>query len=551
MKLDMWIRALESSKKFAGLVLPAILDQIASEYGDRLALIGETEQVTYHDLARRVNAFAVSAIQQDVAGKTVALLMHNCPDYVAIWLGLTRVGCKVALLNTNLNRDALMHWLKASNAQYLIGQYDLTAPLADAMPILQLRSDCGVPDWPLPRPQDVALFIYTSGTTGFPKAVNITHRRIMDWCSWFAGMTSSTPDDRLYDCLPMYHSVGGIVAIGSMLVAGASVVVRRRFSCSRFWDDVCETGCTIFQYIGELCRYLTLAPHSPNERKHALRLALGNGLQADVWQKFQDRFGIPQILEYFAATEGVLSLYNFDGKPGAIGQIPKFFEPYFAVKLIRVDEETGEPIRNGDGFCVESRIGEPGEAITSLRNRVFDGYHDTEVSSRKILSGAFANDDRWYRSGDLMRRCDEGFFFFVDRMGDSFRWKGENVSTTEVANVVRQCPGVLDAIVYGVQVAGTEGRAGMAAVTTTEHFSLTTLADHLKRLPTYARPMFVRLCETLDTTGTFKLAKRRFVAENYNHSIDPVWRYDFLQGKFEPMATVGGAAGCWDTSSAD
>ena len=380
---------------------------------------------------------------------------------------------------------------------------------------------------PFPSPHDVALFIYTSGTTGLPKAAKITHRRITEWSFWFAGMTNATPSDSLYNCLPMYHSIGGIVAIGSMLVVGGCVVIRERFSASRFWDDVVKSECTIFQYIGELCRYLTLMPTKPVERQHRLRLAVGNGLQANVWRHFQDRFLIPQVLEYYAATEGVLSLYNCEGKPGSIGRIPPMLEPYFATKLIRVNQETGEPIRDAAGFCIVCDHEEPGEAVSLIReDRTFDGYNDVEASMRKILHNVFVAGDRWYRTGDLMRKDAAGFYFFVDRLGDTFRWKGENVSTTEVANVVRSCPGVLDAIVYGVEVAGNEGRAGMAAITTSGDFSFERLAGHLQHnLPAYARPLFVRLCQSLDTTGTFKLAKARFVAEGYTSVGDPIYAW--------------------------
>ena len=540
--LKMWVRALDGVKHSANLTLPGLIDELAATHGDRIALNDGTEVLTYYRLALRVNRYARWAIQRGIAGKTVALLMPNCADYVAIWLGLTRVGCTVALLNTNLAQAALAHCLAISGAEFMITPHLVAVVDAtfspEAMMLAVIKWPLDETEWdgsplieqPPPDPQDVALFIYTSGTTGLPKAAKITHRRIIEWSYWFAGMIDATPRDSLYNCLPMYHSIGGIVAVGSMLVAGGSVVIRERFSASRFWDDVVQSQCTIFQYIGELLRYLALAPTQPGEREHRLRLVVGNGLQANVWRIIQERFAIPQILEYYAATEGVLSLYNCEGKPGSIGRIPPILEPYFATKLIRVDQETGEPVRQ-DGFCVVSECDEPGEAITRLRDdHVFDGYNDIEASQRKILRNVFAAGDRWYRSGDLMRKDAAGFYYFLDRLGDTFRWKGENVSTTEVANVVRTCPGVTDAIVYGVAVAGNEGRAGMAAITIAGAFDFALLASHLKQhLPSYARPVFVRVCDSLDTTGTFKLAKGRFVAEGYLHTSDPIWYYDAHQ----------------------
>jgi fatty-acyl-CoA synthase len=544
--LKPWIRALELTKKSAHLTLPGLIDQLAEIHAERVALIDEDgSPTTYRALAARMNRYADWALRQSFAGETIALLLQNCSDYVAIWLGLSRASRKVALLNTNLRGDSLTHSLKISGATQIIASADLLACVdqekAGIRQVHQWPFELGgaaspLSDLPLPQPHDVAVLIYTSGTTGLPKATKVTHRRITEWSFWFAGMMDATPDDRLYDCLPMYHSTGGIVAVGSMLVSGGAVVIRERFSATQFWRDVAESRCTILQYIGELCRYLTLLPPNPLERQHRLRLAVGNGLQADIWQGLKTRFGVPHILEFYAATEGVISLYNCDGEPGSIGRIPPVLEPYFAIKLIRVDSESGDPIRDASGFCTASAPGEPGEAIGLLAGeRAFDGYNDQGASVRKVIRDVFVKGDRWFRSGDLMRRDAAGWYFFVDRLGDTFRWKGENVSGTEVANVLRACPGVLDAVVYGVPVAGHEGRAGMAAVVTDSGFALPSLATHLTRhLPTYARPLFIRLCAELDLTATFKPTKGRLVTEGYWGASDPVWIYDRRAAQFVP-----------------
>jgi fatty-acyl-CoA synthase len=551
--LRAWARALDYTKRASNVTLPGLVDQLAQTHGERAALLGSSETLTYADLAARANRYARWASDRRLKGDTVGLLLQNCPDYVAIWLGLTRAGCKVALLNTQLRRDALAHCLKVAGATHVIAATDLTShrdsgrshelndlidtgrtALSELWEWPQLAADVArlssapVTDQPPLRPEDTALLIYTSGTTGLPKAARITHRRITEWSFWFAGMVDAKPDDRLYNCLPMYHSVGGIVAVGSMLVAGGSVVIRERFSANQFWADVARSRCTIFQYIGELCRYLTSRPSEATERQHHLRLAVGNGLQADIWKTFQARFGVTQILEFYAATEGNVSFYNCEGVVGSIGRIPPALEPYFRVKLIRVNPESGEPARDKSGFCVVCPIGEAGEAIGEINaTRRFDGYIDPEASSQKVITDVFTRGDRWFRTGDLMRRDAAGFFFFVDRLGDTFRWKGENVSTTEVAAAVRGCPGVLDAIVYGVEVPGHEGRAGMAAITAAEDFAMDRLPSYLQQvLPDYARPMFVRLCPALDVTGTFKLAKGRLAAEGYLAATDPVWRMD-------------------------
>ena len=332
---------------------------------------------------------------------------------------------------------------------------------------------CSVDDVAL---HDAALLIYTSGTTGLPKAAHVSHYRIMMWSEWFAGIMDATPDDRLYDCLPMYHSIGGVVAIGAMLAAGGAVIVRDGFSASRFWPDVVATQATIFQYIGELCRYLLTAPESHTVTRHRLRLCIGNGLRADVWEGFAQRFAIPRIIEFYAATEGSFSLFNLEGKPGAIGRIPRFMAHRSPAALVRFDYETESPVRDEAGLCVRCAPGETGEAIgmiardpASLATR-FEGYTSAAETSRKILHDVFKSGDMWFRTGDLMRQDAAGFFYFVDRIGETFRWKGENVATSDVADAIGSCPGVLDVAVYGVAVPFADGRAGMAAVVTAAGF---------------------------------------------------------------------------------
>ncbi len=273
----------------------------------------------------------------------------------------------------------------------------------------------------------------------------------MSWSQWFAGLMNTVPEDRMYDCLPLYHSIGGVVAPGSVLVSGGSVVIREKFSASRFWDDVVSQRCTLFQYIGELCRYLANAPPHPLERHHELRLCVGNGLHADVWSRFQDRFAIPRVFEFYAATEGTVSLYNVEGKIGAVGRVPSFMAHRSPAALVRHDTETGEPFRNATGFCEPVVQGEAGELIGRLTSdpaqaaQRFEGYTSAAESERKILRDVFKPGDLWQRTGDLMRQDEQGFFYFVDRVGDTFRWKGENVATTDVAAAVSSAPGVEDA----------------------------------------------------------------------------------------------------------
>ena len=555
-----------------------MIDELARTYGSHPALLGEGEHLSYRDLAAQANRHARWAVTQGLrAGCTVGLLMPNRPGYAAAWLGVTRSGCAVALLNTNLVGEALLHSLMIAGASHVIVEASLL-PALEALaprlpPALQVwvAGRCAGGRWPslepdlarhspaplcaaecpLPAPADRALLIYTSGTTGLPKAAIITHARIMEWSLWFAGMMDTGPDDRMYDCLPMYHSVGGVIAIGAMLVRGGSVLIRAGFSARRFWDDVADGGCTIVQYIGELCRYLVQSPPHPKEARHRLRLACGNGMQGDVWRQVQERFQVPRVLEFYAATEGSVSLYNCEGHVGAIGRIPPFLAHRFPVALVRCDQETGATLRGPDGFAIRCATDEAGEAIGRLPGqaasaaRPFDGYTDPAASAAKVLRDVFAAGDRWFRTGDLMRKDAAGFFYFVDRLGDTFRWKGENVSTSEVAAVLRRMPGVTDAVVFGVRVPGHEGRAGMVALTVGPRFDLGRLRAHLAaELPDYAQPRFVRLCDALDLTGTFKLNKERLVREGYADATDPVWLNDRESGRWVPcdaalIASIG------------
>jgi len=538
---------------------PSLVDQLAVHFGDRTALISLDERMTYRALARAKNQYANWAKERQIGpGDTVCLLMHNCPSYLAIWLGVTQAGAAVALVNTNLRGEALLHSLTTARAKTVIVGGTLLPALqeinGDALPgdgvwlhgevvgstpwLRQLDCSAYQDDWilvptePSANADALALLIFTSGTTGLPKAARLSHYRLLEWSLWFAGMMDTGETDRLYNCLPMYHSTGGVAAIGGVLLNGGAVVIRERFSARRFWSDIVEEECTIFLYIGELCRYLTHAPADENAAKHGLRLCCGNGLRAEIWRDFQSRFRIPTILEFYASTEGNVSLYNCEGQPGAIGRVPPFLAHRFPIALIECDPETGEARRGADNRCIRCVAGGIGEAIGQIPaggqrgTAQFEGYTDEAATERKILRDVFADGDAWFRTGDLMRRDEAGFFYFVDRMGDTFRWKSENVSTTQVSDVLAAYPGVTGAIVYGVQIPGEEGRACMAAVTTGAEFDLAGLPAFVARhLPPYARPMFLRLCETIETTGTFKPVKTGLVREGYDVTLiaDPLF----------------------------
>ena len=310
------------------------------------------------------------------------------------------------------------------------------------------------------------------------------------------------------------------MGVGAALLNGARLVIRKKFSASSFWPDVVASGATMFVYIGELCRYLVNCPPQAYEKKHKLRFAFGNGMRGDVWPEFQSRFNIPEVLEFYGSTEGNVSLFNFDGKQGAIGRVPSYLKKQINIRLVQCDVETEQPVRGPDGLCRLARVGEIGEAIGEIGNDIrhdFSGYADKAASQKKILTDVFKKGDRWFRTGDLMRQDAEGYFYFVDRMGDTFRWKGENVSTSEVEQVLMDAPGVAEAIVYGIPVPGQEGKAGMAALVIEGKFDPKTFADHINgKLPAYAQPVFLRMIEAAETTGTFKYRKSDLVADGFD-----------------------------------
>lgn len=562
--LHAWIRALERTSTLTRdphATFPVLIGQLADRFESAPALRDPDTMLSYRALAERINRYARWAQAEHLApGETVCLLMENCTEYLAIWLGLTLAGVTVALLNTNLRGEALAHSIRIVSPRSIIvgpglGEriVDIRSLLNGIMSIWQHsdsehpasnRLDHAIESLPthpldpdecfLPSLKDRALYIYTSGTTGLPKAAIVSHFRIMQWTHWFCGLMGITPQDCMYDCLPLYHSVGGVVAAGAPLVAGATVVLRERFSASRFWQDVTEQHCTLFQYIGELCRYLLASPQSETETLHSIRLACGNGLREDVWVPFQSRFRIPQILEYYASTEGNVSLYNCEGKPGAIGRVPPMLAHRYPIAIVRTDPMTDEPVRDEHGRCIRCGPNEPGEAIGEIvgdqehAQSAFEGYVDTRANSTKVLRGALKQGDFWYRTGDLMRRDEKGFYYFVDRIGDTFRWKGENVSTTEVAAILTRCRGVLDAAVYGVKIPGAEGRAGMAALVTDAEFDLVIFGQEVaKHLPGYARPQFLRMVQSLNLTGTFKLQTRELAKQGYDPASvsDPLYVY--------------------------
>lgn len=540
-------------------------EEAVDKFGDNIALEDETRSLTYRDLDGMANRYAHWARNRGLRrSDVIGLVMTNRPEFVAAWMGFSKVGIATALINTNLTGQALAHCLNIAGVSQVVADEETWRQCEEARPfvtrtmmlwVLGLKGeqetserrglDNAVRGGSSVRPprsvrdgltnRDTALYIYTSGTTGLPKAARIHHARARTYMRAFAGVTATVREDRVFNVLPLYHSTGGLVGLGPAFLNGARLILRRKFSASSFWKDVNATGATVFVYIGELCRYLVNCPEQEGERGHKLRLAFGNGLRPDVWPEFQERFQVPNILEFYGSTEGNVSVFNLDGKPGSIGRVPKFLKKQINIRLVKFNIDTEMPERTMNGFCIETAPGEIGEAIGLIGNDVrhdFSGYADKAASEKKVLTDVFQRGDRWFRTGDLMRQDSEGYFYFVDRIGDTFRWKGENVSTAEVEQRLVDAPGVKEVIAYGVPVPGADGKAGMVTLVVEGKFSAKAFAEYADaQLPTYARPVFVRLAKTLETTGTFKYRKVDLVTEGF----DPA--------KAAPVYVRGGKSG--------
>ena len=467
-----------------------------------------------------------------------------------------------ALINNQLTGAALAHCLNISNALHCIVDPETSPCFEDVKGQLQRHMQQWVlgpahgeqrdlvkalkscsqlrPDRETARDgitaKDTALFIFTSGTTGLPKAARITHMRAQLYMRGFAGSTGAKETDRIYVTLPLYHATGGLCALGAALLNGGSVVLRKKFSATHFWPDVVSENCTMFVYIGELCRYLANQPEHELERAHKLRLIFGNGLRPDVWNEMLDRFRVGEVLEFYGATEGNVSLFNFDGRRGAIGRVPGYLRKKFNIRIVKFDVETETPVRSANGCCIEAAPGEIGECIGHIASDArsnFTGYADKAATEKKVLHDVFAKGDAWFRTGDLMKVDGDGYIYFVDRIGDTFRWKGENVATSEVAERLAGFEGVQEVNVYGVKVGDLDGKAGMAALVTDEEFDMVAFGKHVdEQLPTYARPLFVRLQKAIETTGTFKYRKIDLVQEGFDpaNTKDPLYFRDPAKG---------------------
>ncbi|GAB6024394.1 hypothetical protein CHUAL_009560 [Chamberlinius hualienensis] len=551
--------------------IPYMFKECAKKNPNKVMFYYENQTWTYKQAEDYVNRVASVFWENGYRhGDVVALFMESRPEFVFIWLGLAKIGVVAALVNFNLRTQSLLHSITTANTKALVFGNELHEAVADvksslpkdmtyyvcggneedssvlyATPLTGLlhKSSLSEPPKQEIKCTDPMVFIYTSGTTGFPKAAIITHLRFYFMTIGTYHTMAIEPNDIIYDALPLYHTMGGAMGAGQAICNGVSLAIRRKFSASQFWDDCIKYNCTVAQYIGEICRYLLLQEKKATEKSHKVRLVFGNGLRPQLWSSFVGRFGITNIREMYGATEGNANIVNMSNQPGAVGFISRIAPFAYPCSLIRIDEKTGEPIRNERGLCVECRPGEAGEFVGKIvinsPDRNFDGYVNKSASEKKIVRDVFRKGDLAFLSGDILVMDNYGYLYFKDRTGDTFRWKGENVSTAQVEAVISNIIGLKDCVVYGVEVPDNEGKAGMVSILDPERLvNLESFAMALQKdLPIFARPLFLRILETLPMTGTYKMKKVELQADGFDPAKCGTNRLYYLKGgsKYEPL----------------
>ena len=553
----------------------------AERFGERTAVTFEGETATWAELNARANRYAHALQAAGVQrGDAVSVLMENRIEFLVAIVALNKLGAIAGLVNTNLREQPLRHCIAVTNSKKCIVGEELAEALEGVKGELPLaegedyfvvpdKRETALPNWArdldaesqeadagnLPSTQDLTLgetafYIFTSGTTGMPKAAVVSNRRcIMGAVSAAQAGLKCTEKDRLYICLPLYHGTGLLIGVGAAFASGASMFVRRKFSASNFLGEVREQGATCLVYIGELCRYLCNTPRKNDDHRNPLTRMMGNGMRPDVWMDFKQRFGIKRITEFYGASEGNVAFANLFNKDCTVGMTSS------EVALARYDVDADAIVRDANGHCIEAAPGEPGLLLARIsEDAAFEGYTDAAATEKKIVRNAFAEGDAWFDSGDLLRTVEAGFtlgyphYQFVDRVGDTFRWKSENVSTNEVGEIINGFGQVEFCNVYGVEVPNADGRAGMAALRLkagVEALDVDEFAAYLAReLPAYARPVFLRIQPDIEVTATLKMVKGDLKKEGYDPSqvSDPLYVMLPGAGRYQTLDTKTHAA---------
>ncbi|XP_023345858.1 long-chain fatty acid transport protein 4 [Eurytemora carolleeae] len=522
------------------MTVPKVFRENMLQRPDKIMFFDSDSHLTFRgveELSNRVGNLLLS--HGFIKGDTIALLMENRIEYIPIWIGMAKefihlfcalspkfqLECSAAILDISSElktKDGFKVYCFDGSPATDNNWIDMKKDLE--------KSSCE------PEHKEIAdsikfndplLYIYTSGTTGLPKAVVIKHFRqlfVMVAAHKAIGLSS---DDVIYCHLPLYHSSGGQIATGSAVMYGTKTFIKKKFSASAFWKDCVTYNITATQYIGEICRYLLASPSHPEEKLHQVSRMFGNGLRPQIWEEFVSRFNIKNISEFYGATEGNSNVVNNENKVGAVGFVgviePRWLqEILLPLMIIKVDPVSGEPIRDQDGCCIRCKPGEAGEFVGKIVKgdpiKEFNGYKSKSDTEKKILRNVVRRGDMYFRSGDIMCMDEFGWIYFMDRAGDTFRWKGENVSTAEVEVTVSKLLDGLAVVAYGVQIPGLEGRAGMVCIQAeSSSIDLEKMILELSnQLPSYARPIFYRFSQDLDITGTYKLKKVKLCEEGFN-----------------------------------
>ncbi|XP_041977078.1 long-chain fatty acid transport protein 4-like [Aricia agestis] len=561
------------------LSIPDAFHETVEKHPNKACFLFQDELWTFKEVEEySLRVTAAMKAQGVTKGDIVGLLVNNSPQLPALWLGNARLGAITPLINTNQRGSALIHSINVAQCNVLVYSEEYESAIKDVMDELspklkifkfthrrlnpssaeyQASGDSAgnltdLLDATPPGPWKMAdgdgfsgklLYIYTSGTTGLPKAAVISNSRFMFMAAAIHYMCLR-PDDVVYCPLPLYHTAGGVISVGQALLFGCTVIIKPKFSASQYFPDCVKYGATAAHYIGEMCRYILATKPSPADTQHKVRVIYGNGLRPQIWNEFVARFNIKMVAEFYGATEGNANIVNTDGTPGAIGFVSRIIPQVYPIAIIKVNPETGDPIRNAVGLCELANPDEPGAFIGKILPdnpaREYLGYVDKAASEKKIVRNVFAHGDSAFISGDILVADELGYLYFRDRTGDTYRWRGENVSTSEVEAAISRVADHRDAVVYGVEVANCEGRAGMCGIVDADGtLDLRRLASLLERdLPVYARPVFLRVMANVDLTGTFKMKKTDLQKEGYNPSLaknDKLYYLDLKQGLYLPL----------------
>uniref|UniRef100_A0A0D9QZT8 long-chain-fatty-acid--CoA ligase n=1 Tax=Chlorocebus sabaeus TaxID=60711 RepID=A0A0D9QZT8_CHLSB len=566
----------------AGHTIPRIFQAVVQRQPERRALVdaGTGECWTFVQLDAYSNAVANLFRQLGFApGDVVAVFLEGRPEFVGLWLGLAKAGMEAALLNVNLRREPLAFCLGTSGAKALIFGGEMAAAVAEVSghlgkslikfcsgdlgpegilpdthlldPLLKEASTAPLAQIPSKGMDDRLFYIYTSGTTGLPKAAIVVHSRYYRMAAFGHHAYRMQAADVLYDCLPLYHSAGNIIGVGQCLIYGLTVVLRKKFSASRFWDDCIKYNCTVVQGLWQVgrCRLDRWDPErfSHLSRSHSrIKAQWLTPVIPALWEAETEEFRQMHLGEDCFSISCSCRAHTEAGKVGSCGFNSRILPHVYPIRLVKVNEDTMELLRDAQGLCIPCQAGEPGLLVGQINQqdplRRFDGYVSESATSKKIAHSVFSKGDSAYLSGDVLVMDELGYMYFRDRSGDTFRWRGENVSTTEVEGVLSRLLGQTDVAVYGVAVPGVEGKAGMAAIAD-PHSLLDPNAIYQelqKVLAPYARPIFLRLLPQVDTTGTFKIQKTRLQREGFDprQTSDQLFFLDLKQGHYLPLNEV-------------